>query len=448
MQSVRCDNLFDGRRFVGPATIEIEGDRIAAVRVGEEESADSEALHVRSVLPGLIDAHMHVVGYPEGPPGADPFALHRNALRLLALNGVTTVRDAGNAIETTRYAALWSDANAGPQIVPTGPFLDAPPVRWLTTRIVQTPEDAEAEVARLAAEGLRWVSVYRNVPLDAIQALTTRAQAAGLDVLADVSSTGAGALAEAGVRSVEHAPFLLDLRGPDGAIPASVAALVRLWAAVDPKSEAVDRVIEQLERAGTFVCPTLFATERWCSIQDMVQEPHLDAMTAVVPSARHFLQMRQPMGMMVGRRFLQSQLGIPSLSKGEKAEAQRGLDVLAAVVGRLHEAGVPLVAGTDAPMPSVVPGYSLHEEVARLHRAGLSPADALAAATSTAARLLRLDGEVGVVEAGARADLVLLDGDPGQDIADLRCVSAVLRAGQAVPRSAFTEVLREAVVTS
>lgn len=446
VQVLSCDSLFDGHRFVGPSTVRLRGARVEAVEPGA--SPANGAIHVRTVLPGLIDAHAHVVGHPDGPPAQDPFRLHRNVLRLLASTGVTTVRDAGNAIETTRYAELWSAANGGPRVIATGPFLDAPPLRWASTRVVRTPGEAIAEVDRLAAEGLGWISVHRNVPLDAIAAATERARDHGMDVLADVGGIGAADLAEAGVRSVEHAPHLLDVRDVDGARPGTVVGLVQAWASVDPDSAVVEDLAERLLRAGTFVCPTLFATERWCSLDDMVHEPHLETMTAVSPHAKHFLQMRQPMGMMVGRRFLQSRLGIPSLSRGEKAEAQAGLDVLRSVVARLHRDGVPVVAGSDTPMPSVVPGHSLHQEVTRLAEAGLGTEGALAAATSAAARLLRLDGEAGVVAPGAQADLVVLDGDPATSIADTQCVAAVVIGGRPVDRAAFTDAVRQAIVTT
>jgi len=102
------------------------------------------------------------------------------------------------------------------------------------------------------------------------------------------------------------------------------------------------------------------------------------------------------------------------------------------LTGRLHEAGVPIAAGTDTPIAYALPGYSLHDELAMLVRAGLTPLDALGAATLRPAGFFGLEAEMGRVAEGYRADLVLLTADPLADIANTRAIEAVVGRGRVV----------------
>jgi hypothetical protein len=109
-------------------------------------------------------------------------------------------------------------------------------------------------------------------------------------------------------------------------------------------------------------------------------------------------------------------------------------------VGMLHEAGVPIGAGTDTPIGYAVPGYSLHSELEMLVRAGLSPRDALRAATVRPAEFFGLEGEMGTIEAGMLADLVLLSADPLEDIRNTRAVEAVVTKGELLDGGALTDL--------
>lgn len=445
---ISSDRLFDGHRLVEGATVVVEGERIAAVYANGEPTdlPEAEHLHSRFLMPGLIDSHLHLWGFAEGPPGGAPFALVENYMRLLTCNGITTVRDAGNAIETTRYCQDWGAAEAGPRVVPTGPLLDAPPLLWPFSRIIRDPEAARREVYRLHVEGMAWISLYHNVTLDVAKAAVEAAREYGLDVAAAVNAVPTQSLLEVGVTSLEHAHNLLFNTGQTNGTPDSAAVRMRRWSTVDLQSEAVERLTQTLLEQNTFVCPTLLFTRRWCSIDEMVHEPNLEYMVAVMPFARNLLRMRQnAMGMMIGKRYLHQHLPIPKLSRSERKEVDAGLDKLKAIVGHLHEAGVPIVAGTDAPSPSIVPGFSLHQEMALLVESGLSPAAVLTSATANAARLLRCQDELGCVKPGALADLLLIDGDPTTCIDDTRNIQTVIKGGRKVDRKTMFDAVRGAM---
>jgi hypothetical protein len=112
------------------------------------------------------------------------------------------------------------------------------------------------------------------------------------------------------------------------------------------------------------------------------------------------------------------------------------------LVGRMHEAGVPVAAGTDTPISYAIPGYSLHSELEFLVRAGLSPFEALLSATVRPAEFFGLEGELGAVREGYLADLVLLSANPLEDIAATRTVEAVITRGRLLDREALDGLVR------
>jgi imidazolonepropionase-like amidohydrolase len=107
----------------------------------------------------------------------------------------------------------------------------------------------------------------------------------------------------------------------------------------------------------------------------------------------------------------------------------------------LHEAGASLMTGTDAPLPMMVPGFSLHEELELMVDLGLSPYDALSASTTSPARYLEQEDELGTIEAGKRADLVLLDANPLDDIANTTQISGVMTRGKWFAQGDLEEML-------
>jgi len=139
------------------------------------------------------------------------------------------------------------------------------------------------------------------------------------------------------------------------------------------------------------------------------------------------------------QRELQQRMDAPGGVEAWKPRVARRLRL----IGDMHRSGVSLLAGTDASVPYVVPGFSLHDELALLVSAGLSPLDALRSATVNPARFLNATDRFGAIERGKIADLVLLDANPLQDIARTQRINAVITNGRYLSRSALDDMLLE-----
>ena len=446
---IDCERLFDGQEVIEDVTVIIEGERIVAVHQKKELSTgnlgEGQRMGCRFAMPGLIDSHVHVGGYHEGFPGGAPFQPAVNFLRLLVYNGVTTVRDTGNSIETIKYLREWGEKYSGPRVFSSGPLLDLPPLTWPFSRIVRNPETARHEVELLHLEGMNFIKTYRNVTPEILKAIVEAADSCGMGVAAHVEKTSAREACELGVKSLEHVVNLFNDRDfPDleGKTLAGATGCARLWSHVDPKSEAVTALLHLLRANQTYVCPTLLVSHRYCSLEAMVNDPYLDYMVAVMPYHKYFKRMRDPMGRAIGAKFMRNYMPLPSLSKSERAEVAAGLQNMRDVTSRLHDAGVNLVTGTDSPNPSVVPGFSLHQEMELMVRSGMPPLAVLRSATSAAGKVLGRD-DLGVVKPGACADMVLLNADPAANILNTMHIQGVIKAGRLVDRKKVRRIFRK-----
>jgi hypothetical protein len=189
----------------------------------------------------------------------------------------------------------------------------------------------------------------------------------------------------------------------------------RALAAFDPRTCA--RVGRSLARAGQAQVPTLVLA--WNESIRSQEPPDADPRW---PLLRADEQVRW-------RRILADMAATGDPAATSRRERSRS------IVAAFHRAGVTLLAGTDAPMPRVYPGYALHDELERLVESGLTPFEALRAATLAPARFLGIEAENGTVAVGKRADMVLLDADPLQDIRNARRIHAVVLDGRALPRA-------------
>jgi imidazolonepropionase-like amidohydrolase len=407
-------------------TVVISGDRIAAVASSATTPIPKGTRTIdatgKFLIPGLWDAHVHT-----RLEGIDH-------LRLLIANGITSARNMSGPWPYLPEILGWREqitkgARVGPRLLTAGPILDGPGSgRSSTNVIINNPDDARQAVRRVKREGADFVKVYNLLSRESFFAIADEAKALDLPFVGHVPfSIGADEASDAGLRSIEHLDGILwtsstqeaeirqrvkDWR-PSGPVPYPVS--VKLLA--DSFSIAKLRALaERLKQNHTSVVPTLAVY--WSRLES----PDVDQLR-YVPAA-YAEQWKQ----------LQSQ------TQTTAQDARLQFEQCLTVVRELHRAGVTILAGTDA--ASHVPGFSLHDELSLLVQAGLSPMDALEAATHNPARAFNLTDQ-GTIEKGMRADLVLLDASPLDNIDNVRKIRAVVARGRMFERRELDAMLAD-----
>ena len=351
------------------------------------------------LIPGLWDMHVHAVFNGD---------VARSFLPAFVANGVTGVRDMGGKLDVLRAArwAVLAGTFVGPRIVAAGVILDGPqPVDSSVSFAIGTPDAGRAAVDSLARAGVDFIKVYTLLPRDAYFAVLREAARLHLPVAGHVPA-GVTTLeaADSGQRSIEH---LRDEVEPLCAVATQPACV---------------RLLGVLRVRRTWLVPTLVVLRVKAILNDssLVQDPRLGTVPALVRNAWEAI-----------RRGKQ---GRPPAYWREK---RTRFFAELALTGAAWRDSVPLLAGTDAGALYTYPGSSLHEELAQLVRAGLTPAAALRAATLSPAEFLCETDSLGTVAAGKVADLVLLGADPLADIGNTRSIEAVVLRGRLFRRAAL-----------
>lgn len=362
------------------------------------------------LIPGLWDMHVHALWAADVPA---------TFLPLFVAHGVTGVRDMGGTLDVLAQARydVRMDRYPAPRLVVSGMILDGPePVHPEVSIAIADAADARRAVERLARADVDFLKVYTLLPAEAFEAGVEQAAVRSLPVAGHVpAAVGPIAAAEAGMLSVEHTMNELD----------------GFCAREEP--EACEPIVAAFREHGTWQVPVL-AVERDQAKEEMAADPRL----AYMPES--LLQY------WFGTRPSAADESAPADGRPPApgpAERTVELPEEAWLTTLLHEAGVPILAGTDAGVPFSLPGWSLHEELGLLVAAGLTPAEALEAATRGPAEYLGRAEELGTIEVGRRADLVLLRGNPLEDIRNTRAIEAVILDGELLDRKALDAVLDE-----
>jgi hypothetical protein len=371
------------------------------------------------LIPGLWDMHVHTV-----VPGG------RGVLGLYLANGVLGVRDLASdwAQLTAWRREIAAGKLAGPRILGSGPYIEGGDVP-IAHLLARTPEQARAAVDSLARLGVDVVKLHSQLTREVYFAAARAARGRGMRVAGHVPrSVSAEEASDSGVGSLEH---LLQI--PIPCTPAESLALVPRFPVQRVLGLCTSRdltpLFARLVRNGTWIVPTLtpgVEIARWPR-RDLPG----DAFAAYLPDTlRRFVREIFPMPPDVP-----ADANVTGLALFEKRVA---------LVGMLHRAGVALLPGTDAPLRNSPPGFGLHSELALLVRGGLTPFEALRAATLEPARYFGMLDSLGSVAPGKLADLVLLEANPLADIGNARRVSAVIANGRLFDAAARRALLREA----
>lgn len=412
-----------------PSDVVIGGERVIAIVEEGAEAAiwpdETPILDGRGafVMPGLIDAHGHLTRRDSRP---EPW------LSAYLDNGVTTIREAG-AHDDTAFDLARLRAARPPRIFTAGWMLDS--------RRASGPPAITVAAEDAVKAGAAWLKAYALPPED-VRAVVDVARSHGLPVAAHLGPAAIESVRTADLPAIEHVFSLLDHDLVDAQmrrrarIPRSDAP-IETWLLADPASPPLRDWIVELGARRVIVTPTLTVMAalvgRTAETVDGIAVD--EAPWATDDERRAWRERLAGFGWWVARE------------PASRARRERVLARFAVIVQALHEAGVPIAAGTDMGEPFVEPGRGLVAELRALAAAGLPQPAVLAAATSVPAALLRRSADLGDVVVGGMADLLLLEADPRRSLDAFSRIAAVIVGGRVVravgrPRSGPWNVRR------
>jgi imidazolonepropionase-like amidohydrolase len=399
--------LFDPRDLTVTAgsSVLIRGARIVRVAPDGELSTPAGALVIeargRFLMPGLWDNHQH---------------FGDNVGVLDIANGVTSARDMANDTDAflKRVARFDAGTELGPRVWKAGIIDGTGPFAGPTKMRISSAAEAIQDVDWYADHGYGQIKIYSSVPPPIVPAIAAEAHARGLRVSGHVPAfMSAQQFVADGADEIQHLNFIVldflfdrvkETRNMNRFT--AVAAHAREFT---PEKPQVQEFIAYLARHHTVLDPTVNVFEAlFCG------DP-----AAVTPGLEQIAPRMPPQ---VRRTLLAGALPVP---KGEEDAYREALPAMLQLLKALYDAGVTIIPGTDS-----LAGYSLHHELELYARAGIPPAEVLRLATLTSARVIGAEGERGVIAPGKLADLILVDGDPSTQIADIDKVTLVMKGGR------------------
>ena len=416
----------------------VTNDRITEIGRTAEVSVPQTARVVdaagKFIIPGLWDMHIHWYD--------------RDYLPLFIANGVTGVRQMWGMPQHHAWRkAIESGTLLGPRMVIASPILDGPNPVWPMSVSVTTEADGRNAVRKFRQEGADFIKVYSLLPKAVFFAIADETKKQGLSFAGHVPrSVSAAEASDAGQKSIEHLTGILEassdreeeLHKQIEAIYSNLPAGQRLPGPVRQRpisrmmidtfsAEKATTLFARFRRNGTWQTPTMTVLRSTAFLDDATfrNDPRLK----YVPSA-----VKGSWNPANDFRFRQKTAEDFELAR---AVYRKQVDV----VGMMARANVGILAGTDVLNPFCFPGFSLHDELALLVSAGLTPMEALQAATFNAARFLGKEKDLGTIEKGRLADLVLLEANPLEDINNTKKINAVVFGGKLIPRSEVQKML-------
>ena len=403
------------------ADVVISGERIVAIGpVGTiEHPAGASVVDCRGkfVLPGLIDVHVHYFEWMG---------------ELFLAHGVTTVKDVGNDVDWIATASdeIAGGAAVGPRIVFTGNGLDVPPPRRDHFIGIESDDMARRVVRLLHERGAIAIKVREMLPAALLPPIVDEAHRLGMKVTGHLRTMTARDALAAGIDGLEHASGIVQATMPPGTslgldrleavdIYAKYVAERRSYSLIDePRADAL---VDDLAAAGVALIPTMSGWWRMAT-------PRRDAFA--VEDARYADDPDLAYVPDEARSIWQTSRLYRIDDESDLAELRLGYRKIQDVLMHHRAAGGAVLAGSDTFLS--VPGLSLQRELVFFVDMGIPPLEAIRIATLDNAAFIGLDAELGSVEPGKRADLVVLDADPLADIANIASVAAVYRNGESV----------------
>ena len=387
-----------GAAPIGDAAVVIHNGRIVAVgprsKVKIPKNANVVDAHGKTILPGLWDMHAHFEQVEWGP--------------IYLAAGVTTVRDCGNEFEfiTAVRDAIAQGRGLGPRLLLAG-IVDGSSTYTIGVERVDTPEQARMWTDRYHAAGFQQMKIYSSVKLEQLKVVADEAHRLDMTVTGHIpEGLNAYQAVEAGQDQINHIDYIANIMKAPLPEDASRLDRYKAGANIDLDSPEAKKALAFLREHHTVVDPTIALMEFFTATTAKPPASFEPGVTKVAPElAEQLTDVAPPTDRSeIGEKVFEKELEI---------------------VGALHRAGISVVAGTD----QTVPGHSLHREIELYVQAGFTPMEAIQAATIVPARAMGIEKESGTVEKGKRGDLILVNGNPLDDIHNIRNVEYVITNG-------------------
>jgi imidazolonepropionase-like amidohydrolase len=422
-------------------TVVIRGNRIIAMAQGTEIPLPENAKIVNAtgkfLMPGLWDMHVHWY--------------EKDYLPVFIANGVTGIRQMfGAPIHHQWRKEIEAGQLVGPHMLIASPIVDGPKPVWPGSIAVANASEAQQAVIQAKQSGADFVKVYSLLSRDAYFAIADESKKQAIPFEGHVpESISLEEASNAGQKSVEHltgvliacstreAELLKAAQETSAAIAAGQLSSTGFWgpeyrqrqklALATYSAQKAETVFGELSKNRTWQCPTLTVLRSMAFSDDpsFTNDPRLkyiprDIVSSWDPKADIFLKTKTAEDWALGKEVFHKEL---------------------AIVGAMQRSGVGMLAGTDTLNPYCFPGFSLHDELGLLVESGMTPMQALQAATLNPARFLGREEDLGSVATGKIADLVLLDANPLDDIGNTRKIAAVVFGGRFFSRTSLDEML-------
>lgn len=417
-------------------TVVLRGDEIVSVGALRTTKVPFDATVIdgkgKFLMPGLWDMHVHLID--------------DKSLGLFTANGVTGVRVMfGSTLQMAWRNKAESGEIVGPRMVLGSPIVDGPKPVWQGSIAVSNADQAREAVRKIKKDGYDFIKVYSLLSREAYYAIADESKKLGIRFeghvphsigLVEAMNAGQhsaehmmGIAVECSTRADEYRKQLADAGQEGLSKAAEVSSKISkdITDSYDPKKW--DNLLKELARGPMWHTPTLIVLKSVAYLDDpnMQKDPRLKYVPAFLAASW------DP----------QKDFRFKARTAEDWARAKRNFQMMLKNVAAMHKAGVPMLAGTDCLNPFVFAGFSLHDELAMLVDVGMTPTEAIAAATLNPAKYYGMESKSGTVGKGKRADLVLLTANPLDDIHNTTTIAAVFQRGKLFDRKALDQLLKE-----
>lgn len=403
----------DREAVLGDHTVVVRDGRITALGPAGEVVVPEDAQRIdgreRFLMPGLADMHVHV--------------WDQNDLFLFVANGVTTVRNLfGSPMHLAWRARIESGELVGPRIYTAGPIIDGKSPVWPGSVEFVDPSKAAELVSAQKSAGYDFLKPYSKLTRECYEALVLAGREQGMRLMGHVPhSLALQDVLKSGQATIEHlGGIAAAAQGADS--PMKEIGLYdesRAWQHVT--DERLAEIAIATREAGTWNCPTLVVMQKWAQGDEAKAMLARPEMRYVSPGIRAFWGPDSPMNY------------LNRIPAAEVNAAHDALPFQRKAVRALRDAGAGILLGTDMGNPFVTAGFALHEELGHLVAAGLTPYQALRAGTVDAARCMQAEEDWGTLAVGQRADLLLLEANPFEDVRNAQKRVGVVLHGRWMP---------------